>query len=290
MKVFITGARGAIGTAVGVHLEKMKWDVTRFSRNADATHQPLESIDEQLSVNPPNAVLHLAWSTFPATSEMQPGSEWITDLPILARLCRAIARQPVNSRSHLLFMSSGSIYGDSYGRPFNEEDAPCPKGWYARGKLAAESLIEGFAHSLGVPASIIRASSVYGFIQETQRLQGIVPKIIDSSRSGVPLWIWGDGTARKDFLHVRDLIVLLERIITLELTGTYNACTGVSVSIKELCKVVDEIQGKTSTHVYKTGVEWDVQHTLLCNTKANQLAGWSPLVMLEDGVAELISH
>jgi len=287
MKAFVTGARGAIGREVCAHLGQIGSSITRFSRNADSLHLPLSSLDDHLWEILPDVVLHLAWSTFPATSEMQPGSEWITDLPLLAKVCRAISRIPVASRPHLVFLSTGAIYGDCRGKPHREEDVPCPKGWYARGKLAAEALIGSFASADKVPAVIIRASSVYGFLQEPSRLQGIVPKLIHSAYTGSLCTLWGDGSAKKDFLHVRDLMGLVEQLIKHRVTGTFNACTGLSASLDDISAVVEKVTGRSLAVRHEAAVEWDVHHTSLSRAKAFEAVGWVPSISLGDGISEV---
>ena len=290
MKVFITGASGSIGREVAREFEGCGWTVTRFSRMADSLHEPMASLQEQLFDRTPEFLIHLAWSTFPATSEIRPASEWLSDLPILVNICQTIARQPVETRSHLVFLSSGSIYGENSGLPFMEESQPAPKGWYARGKVAAECLIRDFCKAHGVPATIIRASSVYGFPQSNNRMQGIIPKTIESAIAGMPCMIWGDGTARKDFLHVHDLIAFLRAVIALRLTGTFNACTGVTTSINEVIYLVEEIIGCELSRIHKGVAYWDVQDTFLNNSKMVNLTGWSPTVLLQNGICELITR
>jgi UDP-glucose 4-epimerase len=290
MKVFITGASGSIGREVAREFEGCGWTVTRFSRMADSVHEPMASLQEQLFDRAPEFLIHLAWSTFPATSEMRPASEWLSDLPILVNICQTIARQPVETRSHLVFLSSGSIYGENFGFPFMEESQPAPKGWYARGKVAAECLIKDFCKAHGVPATIIRASSVYGFTQSNNRMQGIIPKTIESAIAGMPCMIWGDGTARKDFLHVHDLIAFLRAVIALRLTGIFNACTGETASINEILDLVEGILGCELSRIHKVGACWDVQNTLLSNNKMIKLTGWSPTVLLLNGISELITR
>lgn len=290
MRVFITGARGAIGRELADQLERVGALVTRFSRNADSLHQSLDSLSEKLFESLPDVVIHLAWSTYPATSEMQPGSEWITDLPNLVGLCRAISRLGASSRPQLLFMSTCAVYGDQFGLPCTEESVPCPKGWYARSKCAAESLISGFVASEGLHVTIIRASSVYGLSQDPNRLQGIIPKLISSSQSGDPCIFWGDGSARKDFLHIRDLISLLTIILEEKLTGTFNACSELSISLNELSELIEEIADRPLVRIFQPNAGWDVQHTLLSHSKARRMANWHPSISLRDGIAELASR
>jgi len=290
MKVFITGARGLIGGEAAAYFEEMGWEVSRFSRSADYLHLSLDTIDEQLSSNPPDAVLHLAWSTFPATSEMRPGSEWQTDLPLLVKICRAITLKPAFSRPHLLFLSSGAVYGDSTGAPSDECSVLIPKGWYAHGKIGAECLIDNYVQTLGLPATIVRASSVFGFVQSSNRPQGIIPKMIEAAQAKRSCTIWGDGTASKDYLHVRDLLPLLNLLISRRLTGIYNACTGVSTSLNDIAAIIEKKHQKHLMLLNEVGAVWDVERTLICNNKTSVVTGWSSTTSIQAGISELLQR
>lgn len=290
MKIFVTGARGLIGGEVVAYLEKMGSEVTRFSRSADYLHLSLDMIDEQLSANPPDAVLHLAWSTFPATSEMRPGSEWQTDLPILAKICRTIILKPAFSRPHLIFLSSGAVYGDSSGEPNTESSILSPKGWYAHGKIGAERLIDNYVQTLGLPATIVRASSVYGFVQSSSRPQGIIPKLIEATLVNKSCTIWGDGTASKDYLHIQDLLSLLNLLTSRRLTGIYNACTGVATSLNDIVEIIEKKHNKRLVRLYEVAAVWDVERTLICNKKTSVVTGWSSTISIQAGVSELLQR
>jgi UDP-glucose 4-epimerase len=286
MKIFITGARGPIGRNLSSILEG--YETVCFSRNADAKHLPMSQIALELVRRKPEAILHLAWSTLPATAEAHPGAEWIADLPLLSELCASIARSPAIERQQLIFLSTGAVYGESSSIPHDENSQAAPKGWYARGKLAAEQLIGNFAQAENLRALILRVSTVYGFRQEAARMQGIIPKLIDAANSGDPCPIWGDGSTRKDFLHILDLAEAIKQSLNHRLLGVYNICTGVSTSISQ---VADEVRGATGRELvlkYHDSSPWDVVSTHLCFSKFHADVGWVPKISLVDGIRRMV--
>jgi UDP-glucose 4-epimerase len=290
MNVFITGARGAIGKAAADAFSKLGWTVTRFSRNADSCHLALDTLEAEIVRTTPDTILHLAWSTYPATAEILPGTEWSADLPNLVELCRTITKVPLATRPQLLFLSSGAVYGESGGQPLDEPCEPHPKGWYARGKLAGERLISDFGTTLRLPYTIVRASSVYGFFQASSRAQGIIPKLVEACQSGAPCPLWGDGSARKDYLHVQDLVALLRLLIEGRVEGTFNACTGRSVTLRIVIDLVEKTIGQKLQFVTHPELTWDVQNTVLCSEKVHHEVGWSHSFTLEDGITDLIAR
>jgi UDP-glucose 4-epimerase len=286
VKIFITGARGPIGRNLSSLLGAN--EVVCFSRNADAKHLPMSQIGLELLRWKPEAIVHLAWSTLPATAEAHPGAEWIADLPLLSDLCASIARGPDVKRQQLIFPSTGAVYGESSSISHDENSQTAPKGWYARGKLAAEQLIINFAQAENLQALILRASTVYGFRQEAARMQGIIPKLIDAAMSGEPCPIWGDGSARKDFLHILDFAEAIKQSLNRHLQGIYNVCTGVSTSISQVAEEVRRATGREIALKYHDPPHWDVVSTNLRFSKFHADLGWVPRISLTDGIRRMI--
>ena len=68
MKIAITGARGRLGRVLRRHFASRGDDVLAFSRNADAAHAALSTLPEVIESGQIDLLLHMAWSTVPATA------------------------------------------------------------------------------------------------------------------------------------------------------------------------------------------------------------------------------
>ena len=96
--------------------------------------------------------------------------------------------------------------------------------------------------------------------------------------------LWGDGTVKREFLHVDDLaeavIVLIDSYDSDE---AINIGAGKDISILELANLISEIVG------YKGSIKWDTSkpngtpRKLLDTSKINSL-GWSPKISLTEGI------
>ncbi len=236
-----------------------------LSRSEGDTHLGLENIFVNNVLDNADALLHMAWSTVPFVSERHVGMEWNEDIPLLLRILEAIRTSSHPQRLHFIFFSSGgAVYGNAVnGRPSTESHLCVPIGWYGHGKLAAEQLIQEYGRRYGLVYTILRISNPYGFPIPVHKPQGIIPFIIKSARDGSPLSIWGDGTARKDFLHHTDFVAALEKVIRERATGTFN----VSVPAHP----------------------WDVHESLLDNSKLSAAVAWTPLVSLHSGIARAVA-
>lgn len=111
MKIFITGGRGRLARSLSPLLSQQGHQIKTFSRNANVQNLPLAGFGRELERNPADVILHLAWSTVPATAEFEPGIEWREDLPLLSLIGAQILRQKkTTGRAPLLVFFSSVRY------------------------------------------------------------------------------------------------------------------------------------------------------------------------------------
>lgn len=285
MKIAMTGARGRLGRVLRRHFASAGNEVLAFSRNADAEHAPLSSLTSVLEQGSMDVLLHLAWSTVPASAEQTPGVEWREDLPLLSDLLSALAARQ-ESAPRLIFFSTCAVYGEPQsGQVFAESDEPKPKGWYASGKVAAEQLLERFRSEHDVASCILRVTNPYGFAQGAQCLQGVIPAMLHAAKEGREFTAWGKGEAVKDYLHIDDLCAAVDAVVRASLTGTYNVASGVSRSLREVAALVEESAGAPLKIKHTEARSWDVQHARYSHAALSEATGWSPRVEFEEGVS-----
>jgi UDP-glucose 4-epimerase len=287
VKIFITGGRGRLANSLGPLLRQQGHHIQAFSRNANSQNLPLAGLGRELEKNPADVVLHLAWSTVPATAELEPGIEWREDLPLLSQIATQLLRQKkAKGRSPLLvFFSSCSIYGNGkITLPFRETDPANPIGWYARGKLEAERLLCYHHEVNGLPVLILRVSNPYGFGQDATTLQGVVPALFKAALTQKTFRQWGDGKALKDFLHIKDLFSALKRCLNQRVQGIFNICSGQPISLRMLIRKIEKDLGmKLKVHREKAK-SWDVTHAAYSPLRMRKTTGWSPQISLEQGL------
>lgn len=278
----MTGGRGRLAGIIAEHLTGRPLQL--YSRAPGDQFRAIERL-----LNPAEfaggTLLHLAWSTLPATSEKAGGIECQIDLPYLQRLLAAIGRAPAERRPYFVFFSTGgAVYGNAPGRP-NREDDPChPIGWYGRGKRAAEEMILQFVAQNPVDAAILRISNPYGYPVPADRAQGIIPHAIRCAREDRPLTLWGDGHAAKDFLHYTDFLRALDAVLARRLTGIFNVSSGESHSVLEIIALVEKYTGRKIQVEKTAAAQWDVTDSRLSPEKLCAVTGWRPSVTLEEGI------
>ena len=284
-RILVTGGRGRLAALIADHFLTKTHPIELFSRSGGGGFHPLAELTEPARLAGPGTLLHLAWSTLPATSELGGGAEWRDDLPALEKILHALAALPAADRPHFIFFSSGgTVYGNARERPSLETDAGQPIGCYGKAKRAAEELIETHSVRHGLACTILRISNPYGYPVPKSRAQGIIPHAIRCAVEGQTLTLWGDGHARKDFLHYTDFLSALEQIIARRLTGTFNLSAGESHSVHEVIALVEAQTGKKIPLTLQSTPVWDVENSRLDNQKIMAATGWRPQVSLAEGI------
>lgn len=284
-RILMTGGRGRLASLIADHFRAPAHDIRLFSRTKGDGFGELSTLEHASAFDQADTVLHLAWSSLPATSEQNPKRELQYDLPLLEKMLTAMTLGAANDRPHFIFFSSGgTVYGNAPGRPNTESDSCNPIGCYGKAKRAAEEIIETHAarHRLG--CTILRISNPYGYPVPQSRAQGIIPHALRCAASGQPLTLWGDGHARKDFLYYTDFLSALDQVIAKKLTGTYNLSAGESHTVREVIALVEKHSGRTISLQSQPAPAWDVQDSRLANDRFVAATEWRPQVSLSEGI------
>lgn len=284
-RILVTGGRGRLAGLLAGHFRGGAFAVERFSRTTGPGLRPLAELGADGALAGADFLVHLAWSTLPAVAEISPALAEREDLPLLRQLLSRVAACPAGRKPLFVFFSSGgAVYGNAPGRPSREDDACHPIGRYGRAKLEAERIITEQAALHGFPAVILRVSNPYGYPVPAERQQGLIPHAIRCAMSGQPLALWGDGSARKDFLHCDDLLAALEAVFMQRPTGTYNVASGQSHRVREVLDLVEKHCGRRIALAPAPAPAWDVHDSLLDRRKFSQATGWQPLITLDEGI------
>jgi UDP-glucose 4-epimerase len=289
-RLLVTGGRGRLATLVSEQFRASGHDVRSYSRQAGNGHLPLGQLMSPPGLVGADVLLHLAWSTLPATAEHGAGGIVHPDLQLLESLLRNLAEMPAPARPHFVFFSSGgTVYGNAAGRPSRETDACAPLGRYGRDKLAAEEIIRNAAERHQLPCTILRIANPYGYPVPRERIQGVIPHAIRCALEGQPLSLWGDGRARKDFIHYTDFLAALAQVIERRLTGVFNIGAGESHSVAEIISLVEQQTGRRIATQATPAPAWDVQDSRLDIAQFRAATSWTPQVTLAEGIRRSVA-
>ena len=126
------------------------------------------------------------------------------------------------------------------------EDHPLdPQSPYGASKLAGDRLC--FAYSQTFPEMnicVVRNFNTFGEYQRDDSYGGVIAKFVKMAFRDEPLTLYGDGTQRRDYMHVKDAVSAYMLARTLE--GTYNFGTGKPIGIRWLAERIIRMTGSRS--------------------------------------------
>ena len=186
-----------------------------------------------------------------------------------------------------IFLSSGgTIYGPGAAIPTPEIHPTNPINSYGITKLMAEKYIQLFGHVDGLEYVILRVANPFGPGQTFRKGQGLVPAVIDRWKAGLPVKIYGNGDARRDYIFVKDVIEALEAAIDLEGSPqlVLNIGSGKSASINEVLDAIESVVGSELKREYIEARDTDVDVTCLDISQANKQLNWRPATEFADGL------
>ena len=201
-------------------------------------------------------------------------------------LLEAARRQPVE---RFLLASSSTVYGHPAASPF-VEDAPLgrPLSPYGASKRAAELFGQTYFQLHGVPVVCLRPFSVYGPRLRPDLAMSIWTEAIAAGRS-VPLF--GDGTMRRDFTHVRDICSgLLAALVKPGVVGeAINLGHSEPIAMREVIAQLEQAIGKAAQIDRQPEKPGDMPITCADLTKARRLLGYDPRTPFDEGVREFVA-
>ena len=109
-----------------------------------------------------------------------------------------------NEVPRFVFGSSSSVYGVNSKVPFPEDDPiASPISPYAVTKIAGEAACHTYSHLYGVRVVCLRLFTVYG---ARQRPDLAIHKFARLISKGLPIPMFGDGSTRRDYTYIDDII------------------------------------------------------------------------------------
>src|SRR6266545_802769 len=148
-----------------------------------------------------DGIVHLAAVTSVLRSMEDPASVYQANVAATAGLLE-LAR--IRGVGRFLLASTNAVVGD-VGDATIHEDVPLrPLTPYGATKAACEMLLSGYAGAYGMSTCALRLTNVYG--QGMTHKDSLVARLMRAALDGATVEIYGDGTQRRDFVHVDDLV------------------------------------------------------------------------------------
>src|SRR5438067_10041796 len=181
-----------------------------------------------------------------------------------------------------LQVSTDEVYGHVKEGRSRETDMLAPRSPYSATKAGAEMLVAAYHTSFGVPTLITRGSNTYGPYQFPEK---IIPLFITNALQDLPLPIYGNGSAVRDYLYVDDHVDAIATVLNNGEPGSvYNVGAGAEVSGVTVADTVLEFCGKPASlkQFVKDRPGHDYRYAL--DVERIRPLGWESRVSFRDGM------
>ena len=143
--------------------------------------------------------------------------------------------------AHVVFSSSSSVYGRNMQLPKDESMWLGPMTPYAASKFAAEGYAQAYTSAYNVPTTLLRFFNVFGPRQRPDHeYAAVLPKWIWLAMQGMPIDVYGDGTASRDFTYVETVLdiamtAMKEKVVT---EGAVNLAYGNRIFLNDTIEML----------------------------------------------------
>ncbi|MDF1836952.1 MAG: GDP-mannose 4,6-dehydratase [Planctomycetota bacterium] len=189
--------------------------------------------------------------------------------------------------TRFVFASSSSVYGGNTKVPFHEDDPVLtPISPYAATKRACELLAYTHHHLFGIPVTGLRFFTVYG---PRQRPEMAIHKFVRMVLNGEPIPFFGDGSTRRDYTYISDIVDGVVRSIDrCEGYEIYNLGESETTSLEELVKAIGEACGREAIIDRQPMQPGDVNITFADVSKAKSKLEYQPGVPVSQGLVRFV--
>ena len=252
MKVFVTGGAGYIGSVVtevlldsGHGVQVFDSFETGHRAAVDARAALVEgntgdagAVREAMLSAAPDVVVHMAAYIQMGESMLDPGKYFRNNTANTLNVLDAMLAAGV---SHFVFSSTAGIYGTPESLPIEEDHPLDPLNPYSESKRQVESILRWYAQAHGIAATVFRffnaAGATVNFGEDHRPESHLIPIVLQVAQGKrAHLDLYGtdyatrDGTASRDYIHVRDLaqahLLAIQKMDSRPVSGTGQAFRG----------------------------------------------------------------
>jgi UDP-glucuronate 4-epimerase len=307
MKILITGIAGFIGfhlarqlrqrgnEVIGFDNFNAYYDISLKKRRAALLGEEgirvmemdlcdgkgLEKLFAEVS---PSHVVHLAAQAGVRYSLRDPESYVRSNLDGFVHLLEALRRRP---EIRLTYASSSSVYGANTKVPFAETDpTDRPTNLYGATKKANEVLAHAYHHMFGLYATGLRFFTVYGpWGRPDMAYFSFTRAILE----GKPVPVYGNGTMRRDFTYIDDIVCGIIAAIDLGAPcEIFNLGGSHPYTVLELISAIEGATGKQAEKEFLSRQVGEVEVTYADIEKSRSILKCSPQVSLQEGIRRFV--
>ena len=298
--ILILGCSGFIGRALAKELSKDN-NIIGFDRIILPELQSLNSVKlisgdfiKQASfdflLKGIDIVIHLICTTIPKDDTDTISREITDNLVPTINLLESMVR--CNVKDIIFASSAGTVYGETGDIMNSTSSCLNPRCGYGVLKKVTESYLQFYNLRYGINHRIMRITNPYGWGQNKNKVQGLVPILVNKIISGEEIEIWGDGENMRDYIFMDDLLQAFRKMI--RYSGEqhiFNIGYGKYYSISEVLeKIKKESKLDFVSVKYLPARFCDVKKSFIDLDESHNELKWYPNTDLDLGIRLTIDH
>ncbi|MGO9646984.1 MAG: NAD-dependent epimerase/dehydratase family protein [Terriglobales bacterium] len=258
--ILITGGSGLAGINLREYLQSQGFTriLTPTSTECDLTDRQV--VLDYFERNRPNYVFHMAGFVRGIMGNMHnQGEAYFKNTLINTHVIDACHTAGVKK---VVAMGTAAMYPDPQpGVPLVEEDVwkgppHVSEYGYAQSKRGMLAQLQTYESSYGMAYAFAFCTNLYGphdrFNTETGHvIPSLVKKFHDARQAKTAVTVWGDGSAHRDFLYIKDCARALHTIMN-NVTGPINLASGTTRKIRDVVNILAAHTGMTEEIVWDT--------------------------------------
>ncbi|MFL6117086.1 MAG: UDP-glucose 4-epimerase GalE [Catenulispora sp.] len=305
MRLLVTGGAGYVGSVTAAVLVRAGHDVTvvddlstghRDAVPTGAAFHHADLLDQRqlgdvlrtvTAAGPIDAILHFAARSLVGESVAEPARYFRHNITTTANLLEAMRDHRIGT---IVFSSTAAVYGEPPSSPITEDMPTVPTNPYGASKLAADQLLTFAAPAYGIAAVSLRYFNVAGAQGEQGERHEVethlIPRLLDVAAGKAPeASVFGtdyptpDGTAIRDYIHVRDLAEAHLLALAAAKKGEHLICNlgnGTGFSVYEVLAAVRKATGQEVPAAEKPRRAGDPARLVASAERARTVLGWQP--------------
>ena len=292
-KVWVTGHNGMLGSAMVRNLKGKDAQVLVTTRKeVDLSNQA--QVYEWMDKERPDYVMHIAAKVGGIHANATYPADFVREnLLIQTNVIDGAYRAGVKK---LVFVASNCTYPNNIKRAIVETDQLTGEldhniRSYAVSKIAGIEMCRAYRNQYGSDFVAVIPPNLYGpgdnyHPENSHVVAGILRRAHEAKLANYPaLNIWGDGTPRRELLHVDDLADAIKHVALSQTThDLYNIGSGYDLSIREIAETIAKVVGFKGALEFDTSKPNGTMSKLLDSSRMHEL-GWTPRVNLAEGLA-----
>ena len=225
------------------------------------------------------AIVHLAAATSVLQSVQRPAPTYADNVAVTQELLELARTRDVGQ---FVLASTNAVVGNVGEATITERLPLRPLTPYGATKAACEMLMSGYAGAYGMTTCALRFSNVYGPGMALK--DSFVPRLMRAALDGSTVTIYGDGTQRRDLVHVDDVARAVLLAWQSRYSGTAIIGAGRSVSVLELIDTVRTVTGRPLPAEHVAAQRGEMPAVVVDVSHSARAIGYRPSVELADGL------